>query len=85
MTQITPFEIQGIPTEATKLAFDTYIPDEALPTIHFKYIGTSGEVLLSNNFSLTQEEFDAWDDTMESLKQIVLDRLGLTKLATTLN
>lgn len=84
MTQITPFQIQGVPEEVTAIAFDTYIPDEALPTIHFKYLSEQNQILLNSNFPLTQEEFDEWDDTMESLKAIVLKRLGLTTLATTL-
>lgn len=84
MTQITPFQIQGIPDQATAISFDTYIPDEALPNIHFKYLSEQNQVLLRSNFPLTQEEFDEWDDTMESLKEIVLKRLGLTQLATTL-
>jgi len=85
MTQITPFSIQGLQAEATNLSFDIFIPDSSLPAIHFRYLSANGQTLLSNNFQLTQEEFDAWDETMESLEIIVLNRLGLTKLATTLN
>ena len=85
MTQITPFTVQGIAEEITTLAFDTYIPDEALPTIHFKYLSEKGETLLASNFMLTEEDFENWDDTMESLKEIVLKRLGLEKLAVTLD
>jgi hypothetical protein len=79
MTKIKPFKVKGLKKDVKEMTFDVLIPYGSLPVIHFKYIGDEGEIVLSNNFQLTDQEFDAWDETMESLSNIVISRLELEK------
>jgi len=83
MTQIKPFKVKGLKKDVKEMAFDVFIPYGSLPVIYFKYIGDEGEIVLSNNFQLTQQEFDSWDETMDSLSNIVISRLELEKKVST--
>lgn len=85
MTQVKPFKVKGLKDDVQDMTFDVFIPYNSLPVIHFKYISDKKEVVLNNNFQLTQAEFDLWDDTMDSLQNIVMTRLELDEKITNKN
>lgn len=82
MTHVKPFKVKGLKDDVQDMTFDVFIPYDSLPVIHFKYISDKNEVILNNTFQLTQAEFDLWDDTMDSLQDIVIERLELEKKIT---
>ena len=85
-TQITPLEIQ-LKGTATQLFIRTSTDGIYNPTgmIYWQALSEEGKELASGNIPLTVEEVEAWSDSMDYIENLVLDRLNLTKLATTLD
>ena len=59
MTQITPFQVPTFEEQASQLAFDTYITDDEKTAIHYRISSEKNTLLISSNFILTDEEFNA--------------------------
>ena len=53
--------------------------------IYWQALNEKGKELASGNIPLTVEEVEAWGNSMDYIENLVLDRLNLTKLATTLD
>ena len=85
-TQITPLEIPFKGT-ATQLFIRTSTEGISNPTgmIYWQALSKEYQEMTSGNIPLTVEEVEAWGDSMNYIENLVLDRLNLTKLATTLD
>ena len=85
-TQIQPLEIP-LKGTATQIFIRTSTDGIYKPTgrIYWQALSGEGKELASGNIPLTAEEVEAWGDSMEYIENLVLDRLNLTKLATTLD
>ena len=79
-TQITPLEIP-LKWTATQLFIRTSTDGIYNPTgmVYWQALSEEGKELASGNIPLTVEEVEAWDDSMDYIENIVLNKLGLTK------
>ena len=85
-TQIKPLEIT-LKGTATQIFIRTSTDGIYKPTgmVYWQSLNEESQEMASGNIPLTAEEVEAWGDSMEYIENLVLYRLNLTKLATTLD
>lgn len=79
-TQINPLEIPFKGT-ATQISIRTLTEgiNNATGRIYWQALNEEGQEMTSGNIPLTEEEVEAWGDSMDYIENLVLDRLNLTK------